>query len=93
MGNFFTTSRPNGVSVEGSRISVGACAPMAYGIECGKFSYTDFTSLSNAPEAHTLNCSRGAQALLVRCKRITQLKPGFNLRFFLIMEDSCIFRQ
>jgi hypothetical protein len=37
---------------------------------------------SHAPEAHTLKCSRGAQALLVRCKRITLFKPGFYLGLF-----------
>jgi hypothetical protein len=48
---------------------------MAYEIECGKFSYTDFSSLSNAPEAHGLKpCALQAY----HSKRI-----HFRMRFFI----------
>ena len=80
-------------SIRGSKISVSACAPLEHEIGCGKISYTDFTSLSNAPEAHRLKCSRGAQALLVRWKRIT-LSAFISGCAFLLQEtqNSCIFR-
>ena len=61
---------------------MSACAPLEHEIECGKFSYTDFSS--HAPKAHRLKCSRGAQAQTLCAASVSlYLKPGIYLGFFI----------
>jgi hypothetical protein len=48
-------------------------------IGCGKFSYTDFSSLSNAPEAHKPYLCAGSVSLY--------LKPRYTRGFFFV--DQC----